>query len=234
MFLHRALFPDQPSDYFSELSVVQKLAVVCICLLPLFHLTFNDWTGFWVVWSSFFCLISIIQDKKSFKAVFSDSSTKWVIFSLVAYPLAIFLSQLCRLSFNHKPYLDVSPFLYFISVFIFIVWKKIDMGKWMQLVLPIVILGALWSSMFYYNQISVAQWGGDRLTVYFSDPLAFGQIMLTLGLMSLSTIQVKKLRWQSVALSTWSVLDSWRVFIFHLNRGRERVGSPCQSLFFSY
>jgi len=206
MFLFKELFPSHLHNYFSKLPIVETLAIVCICLLPIFHLTFNDWTGYWVVLGSIFCLISIIQNPKSIKEVFSDSRSKWVIFSLIAYTLAIFLSQLCRWSFNHKAYLDTSPFLYFIPVFIFVVWKKIGMGKWLQWILPIVIIGAFWSTFFHHRELARPDWVNDnRLAPYFSDPLAFGQIILALGFMSLSTISFSSWTIKETLIKLWSL-----------------------------
>jgi O-antigen ligase len=193
MFFLRELFPIQPSDYFSELPIVQKLAIICICLLPIFHLTFDDWTGYWVVWSFFLCLISTFQNKKSIKIIFADPCTKWVAFGLIAYPLAVFISQLCRWSFTHKAYLDAGQFLYFIPVFIFVIWQRIDMGKWLQLILPIVIIGAFWSTFYNHRELVSSNWGNERHFPYFLDPLAFGQTILSLSLMSLSTINFKEL-----------------------------------------
>jgi len=193
MFFLRRLFSNQNTDYFSELSLIQKIAIFCISLLPIFHLTFDNWTGYWVVWGSFLSLIAICKNPESIKEVFSDSRSKWVILGLMSYTLAIFLSQLCRWSFTHKAYLDTSPFLYFIPVFIFVVWKKIDMGKWLQRIIPIVVIGAFWSTFYNHRELVSLNWGYERYFPYFSDPLAFGQTVLSLSLMSFSTINFKKL-----------------------------------------
>jgi len=204
MFFLRKLFSNQNTDYFSELSLIEKIAIFCICLLPIFHLTFDDWTGYWVVWGSFFSLIAICKNPESIKEVLSESRSKWVIVSLIAYTLAIFLSQLCRWSFTYRAYLDTSPFLYFIPVFIFVVWKKIDMGKWLQWILPIVIICAYWSTFYFHRDLANQDWIKDhRLAPYFIDPLAFGLIILTLSLMCLSTIQIYKNSIKTAVLITW-------------------------------
>jgi len=198
---------EQLSINLREFTFFNKLALISICLLPIFHLTFNDWTGYWVVLSSLFSFISIIQNKKSIKIVLNDPRAKWVIIGLIAYPLAILLSQLCRWSFNHKSYLDTSPFLYFIPVFIFISWKKIDMGRWLQLILPLVIIGAGWSTFYHHRELAFPGWVEDhRLAPYFSDPLAFGQMMITLGIMCLSTIDFKRSTLKNLLIHIWSFL----------------------------
>ena len=199
------IISNQLAINLTEFSFFNKLAIFSIFSLPIFHLTFNDWTGYWVVLSSLFCLISIIQDKVSLKIVLSDPRSKWIIIGFLAYPVAIFMSQICLGSLDHKPYLDTSPFLYFIPVFIFISWKKIDMGKWIQMIMPLVIITAFWSSFYHHPEISRSQWG-DRLTVYFSDPLAFGQIILALGLMCLSNIQFNTKMIKDIILTIWSLL----------------------------
>jgi O-antigen ligase len=207
MFLFKELFPSHLPNYFSKLPIVQQLAIVCICLLPIFHLTFNDWTGYWIVLSSFFSLVAISQNPKSIKEVFSDPRSKWILLGLIAYTLAIFMSQLCRWSFTHKAYLDTSPFLYFIPVFIFVVWRKINMGKWLQWVLPIIIIGAFWSTFYHHRELARPDWIQDRrFAPYFSDPLAFGQIILTLGLMSLSTINFSGWTLKENMMKLWGLL----------------------------
>ena len=67
------IISNQLAINLTEFSFFNKLAIFSIFSLPIFHLTFNDWTGYWVVLSSLFCLISIIQDKVSLKIVLSDN-----------------------------------------------------------------------------------------------------------------------------------------------------------------
>jgi O-antigen ligase len=191
---------------FDAISTVNKLSIIFILLLPIFHLTFNGWTGVLVVLSFLFSLLSLVQNKESIHVVFRDNKSKWVIFGLIAYSLAIFLSQLCRWSFSHRAYLDSSPFLYFIPIFIFIAWKKINMGRWFQLILPIMIIGAYWSTFYNHRELANPGWVNDRrLAPYFSDPLAFGQIILTLGLMCIASIQLTRKKWLNIILCVWSI-----------------------------
>ena len=198
---------NQIVEDFDAFSTINKLSIIFILLLPIFHLTFNGWTGVLVVLSFLFSLISLFQNKESIHVVFKDNKSKWVIIGLIAYSLAIFLSQLCRWSFNHRAYLDTSPFLYFIQIFIFIAWKKIDMGKWFQIMLPIMIIGAYWSTFYNHRELANPGWVNDRrLAPYFSDPLAFGQIILTLGLMCIASIQLTGKKWLSIILCIWSII----------------------------
>ena len=207
MALINEVFSKHFLKQFYTLGISSKLAIVCICLLPIFHLTFNHWTGYLMVWASLFSLISLIQSKGVTKEIFQDPRSKWIILGLIAYTLSIFLSQLGRFSFNHKSYLDTSPFLYFVPIFIFVVWQRIDMGKWLQITLPIIILGAYWSTFYNHRELARADWiVAHRLAPYFSDPLAFGQIILSLGLMSLSTIDLNKINTKSIIISLWSLL----------------------------
>ncbi len=194
-----------PESYLKKTPFLQIISISCIYLLPIFHLTFNDWTGNWMVFASFFCLLALINNKVDFLSTLQIQQFKIVSLCLIAYTLAIFLSQLCRWSFNYKAYLDTSPFLYFIPIYLFVAWRRIDIGRWLQLVMPIVIIGAYWSTFYHHRELANPDWVNDhRLAPYFIDPLAFGQIILTLGLMCLSTIQIYKSSIKTAVLITWS------------------------------
>jgi O-antigen ligase len=81
------------------------------------------------------------------------------------------------------------------------------MGKWLQWILPIVIIGAFWSTFFHHRELARPDWVNDnRLAPYFSDPLAFGQIILTLGFMSLSTISFSIWTIKETLIKLWSLL----------------------------
>jgi len=158
-----------------------------------------------MVFASFFCLLALIKNKVDFLSSLQVQQFKIVSLCLIAYTLAIFLSQLCRGSFYHRAYLDTSPFLYFIPVYLFVAWRRIDIGRWLQLIMPIVVIGAYWSTFYHHRELANPDWVKDhRLAPYFLDPLVFGQLTLTLGLMSLSTIQVYKSGIKNITLITWS------------------------------
>ena len=158
-----------------------------------------------MVFASFFCLLALIKNKADFLSSLQVQQFKIVSLCLIAYTLAIFLSQLCRWSFYHRAYLDTSPFLYFIPVYLFVSWRRIDIGRWLQLIIPIVVIGAYWSTFYHHRELANPDWVKDhRLAPYFLDPLVFGQLTLTLGLMGLSTIQVYKSGIKNIALITWS------------------------------
>jgi len=192
-------------SYLKTTPLLQIIPRTCIYLLPIFHLTFNGWTGNWMVFASFFCLIALIKNKVDFLSTFEIQQFKVVSLCLIAYTLAIFLSQLCRWSFHHRAYLDTSPFLYFIPVYLFVAWRRIDIGRWLQIIMPFVVIGAYWSTFYHQRELANPDWVKDhRLAPYFLDPLAFGQVILALGLMSLSTIRIYKSNIKTAVLITWS------------------------------
>ncbi len=207
MFFLKSLFLDQSQLSFKAVPLHQKLAILSLCLLPVFHLTFRGWTGNFRALSALLCFISLCLNPQVISQLWQETRVKWMIVCLVAYPLTIFLSQLCRWSFHHHDYLDTSPFLYFIPVLFFIVWQKIDLGKWLQLALPLLILGAFCSCFIFFPELKLKAVGGpERLAPYFIDPLAFGQSILTCGLMCLVGIEFQKRDLQKLLLSLWSFL----------------------------
>ena len=61
---------NQIVEDFDAFSTINKLSIIFILLLPIFHLTFNGWTGVLVVLSFLFSLISLFQNKESIHVVF--------------------------------------------------------------------------------------------------------------------------------------------------------------------
>jgi len=192
------------NDIFKQLSYLEKLTVLGLLCLPIFHLTFNNWTGIWMAFSTLFAFITLITNR-SFVTTYKDPRFYWILLALVAYPFTAFMSQVGRWSFTYKAFLDISPFLYFIPILLAIRSIKFDFGKYLQIILPITIIGALWAAKFNHPELISTNWG-DRLSVYFSDPLAFGQMMMTLALMCLSCIQLNMKSLKEVFFNLWSLL----------------------------
>ena len=169
----------------------QKLTVVSLLLLPIFHLTLNNWTGIFLGLGTLFASLEVIFSKNNIVSKFKERRFYLVLIILLSYSLSILFSQILRFNFSYKAYLDISPFLYFIPIVIALKNLKIDFGSYFKNIIPIVIIGALWSASFNHRELVSDAWG-DRITVYFSDPLAFGQMMMTLALISLSNVEIQK------------------------------------------
>ena len=211
---------------FINYSLIEKIAIVGICGFPIFHLSLKGWTGSWMVLGALFCLLAILKTKGIIGSVFSDTRSRWMVVSFLAYPMATLLSQICRESFTYKAYLDISPFFYFIPIIIFIIWRGFDFGRWFQLILPLMILSALFSCFFIKPDFPANQWWSpDRLTPFFIDPLIFGQVILTLGILCLSAIDFKVWGFKSILLKIW-LFVGFIVGVYLSIRSGSRTGWP--------
>ena len=208
---------------FINYSLIEKIAIVGICGFPIFHLSLKGWTGSWMVLGALFCLLAILKTKGIIGSVFSDTRSRWMVVSFLAYPMATLLSQICRESFTYKAYLDISPFFYFIPIIIFIIWRGFDFGRWFQYVLPLMILSALFSCFFIKPEIAISQWGPERLTPFFMDPLIFGQVILTLGILCLSAMDFKVWDFKTVLLKIW-LLIGFMIGVYLSVRSGSRTG----------
>ena len=132
----------------------QKLTVVSLLLLPIFHLTLNNWTGIFLGLGTLFASLEVIFSKNNIVSKFKERRFYLVLIILLSYSLSILFSQILRFNFSYKAYLDISPFLYFIPIVIALKNLKIDFGSYFKNIIPIVIIGALWSASFNHRELS--------------------------------------------------------------------------------
>ena len=74
--------------------------------------------------------------------------------------------------------------------------------------MPIVVIGAYWSTFYLHRELANPDSVKDhRLASYFLNSLAFGQLILVLGLMFLSIIRIYKSNIKTAVLITWFSIE---------------------------
>ena len=169
----------------TKILVLERIALIFIVAVPLFYLAIPHWITNISVLATVFSIFSIWRHKDPLK-IFQSFEMKSVLCIFLIYTFAIIFSQVGRTSFSLKAYLDQTRWVIGLPVFIFLYYKKINYVKILDWTLPICILTAWISSIFI---IPSNAWG-DRATVSFMDPLAFGFMNLSIGLMCLASALV--------------------------------------------
>lgn len=156
-------------------------------LTPLFLVTVQSWSNALLILGSglsiFFLMRRQIQpngDAPEFVFI-----QKLVVVILVLPFLAIAVSSALRASYTWADYDAPSRFLLAIAIFLFAIRRKINIAAYLQYSVPGSLVITLLHQL-YFPQPKL--WGPDRMSTYFSDPLVFGYTSLTLGLVSLVSI----------------------------------------------
>lgn len=158
-----------------------------LCLTPLFAVTIKGWTSFILIICFFICLIFLSIDKNwKFK---NNRYLSILIFILALPVLVVAISSTLRNSFHLSEFDSPIRFFLAIPVLLFVIKTNFNSVKILQFTIPLALIITI-SQQFLTNQ--PMHWGPDRMATYFSDPLVFGYFSLTLGLISLASIDILK------------------------------------------
>ena len=165
---------------------------LCLAAFPLFALTLRGWINACLLVTLLLSTYVLLRgDRKQVGAVSAEGTQLWVrIFSLaLAAPVAaVFLGQLFRGEFVWSYYDSASKFLFAIPLLLVILRKRINVIRLLEYAVPAALFITGLSMLIHPN----LQWGPDRLTTSFVDPLTFGSICMTLALISLMSIDLHK------------------------------------------
>ena len=163
-------------------------------LAPIFALTVRGWTTLTLVLAAILSLALLMLGRKSHSdpnPVQQESNIKsnanfwvWLMIITLASPvLAILISQSLRHDWVWKAYDAPMRFLVAIPLFLCIYKRNIPVMKVWQWSFPLT--GIISLALIPYS--ASGGWSGhaDRLTTSFVDPLTFGHITLTFGLLCL-------------------------------------------------
>lgn len=169
---------------------IEQLFIASLVISPLFLLTISGWMTRIVAVCALLAICVFyknnsikIKSSLSKKAAFD---AKILCFTLALPLLAIFLGQSFRGHYEWA-YYD-SPAHILICIFILLATAKVGghVVKWMSYIFPIASLLALANILIAPNLF----WGATRLSTLAVDPLMFGSLNLTFGLLSLFSIKL--------------------------------------------
>lgn len=163
---------------------------------PLFLVTLRFWSGAVLILGGIACLAFLLMRGCRWSRQDEDAHALkiLVILMLVCPVLAVFASSSFLGVHVLANYDSPSRFFLAVAVFLFALRRGSNVAFFLQYVAPLSVVLTL------LHQVAVDQpmlWGAGRMSTYFADPLVFGYTSLTLGLISLTSINLleKDPRW---------------------------------------
>lgn len=165
--------------------------IIFFSLIPIFLLTYSSWSSIILIFGCAFCIAYFIFTKNFLNVTdISSGNRKFLIAGLImlaAPTVAVFASSYLRSEFNDYEFDSPSRFLLASVFLLFAIKTRADISKYLQYTIPIALI------ITFLHQIIFQQpklWGVDRMSTYFADPLVFGYISLTFGLISFASINL--------------------------------------------
>lgn len=163
----------------------ELLTLLFVVITPLLYLSVDHWITNTSIIACLLILMGYFLNK--YDAVpWKDRLVIGAIGFSTIYIVAILISQFGRGNFNYKELLDQNRWIVAIPFLIFIYSRKINYVSILDWVLPICVLLSFISSTYF---IPSDAWG-DRYTISFMDPLAYGFINLALAMYCLASALV--------------------------------------------
>ncbi len=172
-----------------KLSIFEKIFTFGQFITPLGLLIVKSWIGWWLFLQFLLALTLTLKSKEKLKPFFVNKYSVLVFITFSLPLLAILNSQFLNNSWEWRYYDSPSRFLFAIPLIMYIWQSKIKLQSFLELTCPLTLIATFIALPF----LPKLGWGADpgRLATYFVDPLTFGRISLTFGLVSLAFINFK-------------------------------------------
>ncbi|MDE2423259.1 MAG: O-antigen ligase family protein [Betaproteobacteria bacterium] len=165
---------------------LKTLPLYLIYIAPTVHLAFGKRFGDLFNILTVLCLINIykygveipIKNKRLF-FIF--------LITFFIYPLEIFISQLLRWQWRIHDYMDQIRFIFAFPVFLYLINKRVDLTKYIEYSIPVALILSFFTTKYLFSDTQF----GDRFTNNFTDPLAYGQICLSMSMLLIATFLYK-------------------------------------------
>lgn len=158
-------------------------------MTPLFVVTIHFWSSSILILGALMSGIAMLRLPARSRNDSSQSlAAKMVIATLLSPLLAIAISALLRGEHAWADYDSASRFLIAIAVFVYAMRTRLDIALYVQFSAPTALLLTLMHQWFVPQPW---RWTVNRMATYFADPLVFGYVSLTLGLLSLVSIHLR-------------------------------------------
>lgn len=172
----------------------EKNYLYLLAISPIFALVIKGWIG----WALLICMLAglYLLRQRRMLAELADPANKgtdfWcaaVTLALTAPVLAVFIGQAMRQEWSLAAYDSPLKFAFAIPIFLLVYRQSLPLAKAWQFTMPAVAIATALALPF----LPRTGWGVDspRLGTYFVDPLTLGLICLTVGLLSLSAINLQ-------------------------------------------
>ncbi len=170
---------------WKSMVLFEKLAIILITLSPALYLGVNHWITNLSILAVLVVIYHLFQVRAKLKLM-QIPYIRAIALVFIIYTAAIMISQLGRFAFTYKPYLDQGRWVIGLPIFVFLYYVRINFAKVLDWIAPICIFAAFVGSVY----LNPSDAWGDRATVSHIDPLAFGFMNLSVGLMCLASAAV--------------------------------------------
>lgn len=196
----------------------EAIAYALVFLTPLFFLSVNHWISNASILACVFILIAYSSSRMGGIPWKSPAVIGVCVLSTI-YTSAIVVSQIGRGIFVYREFLDQTRWMVALPFFIYIYTRKIDYARALDWIAPIAVIFSWISSTFL---IPSGAWG-DRHTISFIDPLAYGFLNLSVALVCLASFFFDVSR-KNTSLNTWFKLIGFFVGVYLSIRTGSRSG----------
>ncbi|MDR7305274.1 O-antigen ligase family protein [Rhodoferax saidenbachensis] len=176
---------------------LERVILLMLVVAPLFYLSVSHW----ITNVSILCAVLILLSSvfyRNYFSVYHDVELWPFLGTYVIYFIAISVSQIGRGTFVSKEYLDQTRWLLGVPIFAFLLYLRIKFSDALRWIAPLIVLFSWVSSTF----VMPSDAWGNRATIEFMDPLAFGFMNLSVGLMCLviAALNLKQGRLSKLAI----------------------------------
>jgi O-antigen ligase len=202
---------------WAEFSALERLALLCVLLTPVFFLSVRHWISNVSVLAALLSMAAIYVRRADIRPRHIPG-IGMVALCFSVYTLGIVLSQMGRQTWVTREYLDQTRWLIGLPCFVMLSACRVNYVYVLERVLPVSLMAA-WLGLHYFPSDA---WGA-RETISFIDPLTFGHLNLTLGMMCL-VAALFDLRRNKVGLNTVVKLAAFAVGVYLSLRSGSRTG----------
>ena len=188
-------FPDTQKP--NVLTAACRLFFICMAGFPVFALTVPRWVNVAIFAAAVIALYILFRTRNIRQSLPHRNWTVVLTAILLAPAVAVFLGQLFRQQFSWPDFDSPLRFLLAIPIFLALLRTRLNPPRMLHLSIPLSVF-ATWAITSYAPNL---HWGEERLATSVADPLNFGRITLSLGLLSLASIN-------------WTGIDRWGVKLF--------------------
>ncbi len=173
----------------------ETLLGLLLCAAPLFLVTVRGWSNAILILGAFLCLIflSLSGNRQRARERFPNPEVAFltvVMVTTLASPvLAVAISSGLRGSFYLSQFDSPARLCLAIPIFIFALRTKLNAAKFLQFAIPAALILTL---VQQYLITQPMHWGPTRMATYFADPLVFGYVSMTFGLICAVSINLLK------------------------------------------
>lgn len=178
----------RPLAFFRQLTFAQGL-LLTLSLAPLFVVTVRSWSSALLILGALLCAVALMRPSPPVAPLTGRAQTlqRLVLLTLALPVLAIAISSVLRANHVWAAYDAPARFLIAIPIFLLALRARANTAAALQYIAPLSLVLTL------LHQLFVPQphiWGPERMSTYFADPLVFGYLALTFGLISATSIHL--------------------------------------------